>query len=419
MSMSDIDIQKQAIDLTSKVGQRIGTLSIEDPARPWFLVELDKIAVTSAAEKNSFEENSARISALKQLLHLVFEHGFKKQNPGASLQESGRQQSILTVQARLPSNVLDSTRNLNFSIEPALLHEISNANEQFDPVSPTAKVVSYLRSLDPSLSLFGESELNQQGKQILEQLNVDDSQTKELMGVMFQSRYHSFNVAVQKHESIQVVEFAAGVSPRGLQWSQNSPGTIYFESDLPQLMVRKAKLIRNSLISSETDGRERGLLHCCGIDVLNEDSIRKALELVDLDQRITFVTEELLLYFSEEELGQFLTNIRNILMRYPKAIWISDLVSSEELANFVSCHSGVASAVKSVFEMTGRSVVSQNPFPNVTAFTEFLNRFGLEIIDRTPLDSTLGSINFEHTLSLKQMKNIVGERCVYSIKTLS
>ena len=181
MSMSDIDIQKQAIDLTSKVGQRIGTLSIEDPARPWFLVELDKIAVTSAAEKNSFEENSARISALKQLLHLVFEHGLKKQSPGASLQESGRQQSILTVQARLPSNVLDSTRNLNFSIEPALLHEISNANEQFDPVSPTAKVVSYLRSLDPSLSLFGESELNQQGKQILEQLNVDDSQTKDCL----------------------------------------------------------------------------------------------------------------------------------------------------------------------------------------------------------------------------------------------
>jgi len=416
--MPDLDIQQQAVELTSKVSQRIDTLDTKDPARPWFLVELDKIAVTTSAEKISFQENNARISALRQLLHLVFEHGFKKQNPNANPQET-HAQSFLTVQARQPSNVLDSTRKLNFSIEPALLHEISKANEQFDPVSPTAKVVSYLRSLDSSLSLFGESELNQQGKQILEQLNVDDLQTKELMGVMFQSRYHAFNVAVQQHDSAQVIEFAAGVSPRGLQWSQNSPGTIYFESDLPQLMVRKAKLIRNSLLNSTADQQQRGLLHCCGIDVLSEESIRKALEVIDLDRRITFVTEGLLLYFAEEELGKFLTNIRNILTRYPKAIWISDLVSSEELKSFVSCHPGVANAVKSVFKMTGRSVVAQNPFADITAFAKFLNRFGLEIVNRTPLNTTLGSINFEHTLSVNQMKNIVGERCVYSIKPLS
>jgi hypothetical protein len=417
--MPDINTQQQVIELTKKVSQRINTLAIDDPSRPWFLVELEKIAVTAACEENSLEENSARISAMKQLLHLVFEHGFKKQNPEVSQAESYTKQSILTVQARQPSNVLETARELNFSIEPALLHEISKANEQFDPVSPTAKVVSYLRSLDPALSLFGESELSQQGKHILKELNIDDVQTKELMGVMFQSRYHAFNVAVQQHDTAQVVEFAAGVSPRGLQWSQNSPGTIYFESDLPQLMVKKAKLIRNSLISSATNGPKRGLLHCCGIDVLNEDSIRKALELVDLDQRITFVTEGLLLYFGENELGRFLTNIRNILTRYPKAVWISDLVSSEDLKSFVSCHPGVANAVRSVFEMTGRSVVAQNPFPDITAFANFLHRFGLEIISKTPMSSTLGAINFEHMLSAKQMKEIVGERCVYSIKPLS
>ena len=417
--MPDLDIQQQAIDLTDKVSQRIDTLDPKDPTRPWFLVELEKIAVTAATEKNSFQENSARISALKQLLHLVFEHGFKIQNPNAAPQEDGYQQSFLTVQARLPSNVLDSARELNFSIEPALLHEISRANEQFDPVSPTAKVVSYLRSLDPSLSLFGESELNQQGKQILDQLDVNDSQTKELMGVMFQSRYHAFNVAIHQHDSAQVIEFAAGVSPRGLQWSQNSPGTVYFESDLPQLMVRKAKLIRNSLMSSSTTERERGLLHCCGIDVLNEDSIRKALEVVDPNQFITFLSEGLLLYFGEEELGRFLTNIRNILVEYPKAIWISDLVSSQELGDFVNCHPGVAAAVKSVFKMTGRSVVRHNPFPDITAFEEFLKKFGLEIKTKTALKSTLGSISFEHMLSLNQMRQIVGERCVYSIQPSS
>ena len=136
-------------------------------------------------------------------------------------------------------------------------------------------------------------------------------------------------------------------------------------------------------------------------------------------QFITFASEGLLLYFSEEELGQFLTNIRNMLVQFPKALWVSDLVSSRDLERFVSYHPGVANAVRSVFKMTGRSVVAQNPFPDIELFEKFLHRYGLEIKTKTPLSSTLGSINFEHTLSSKQMREIVGERCVYSIATRS
>ena len=255
--MTDLDIQQHAIELSGNVEQHVNRLPAHDPVKPWFVVELEKIAVKEDAAQNSLEENNARIGALRQLYHLVFQHSVRKQNPMAENPSALDMASFLTVQARLPANVLDMARKLQFSIEPSLLHEDSHDNDQFDPVSPTAKVVSYLRSMDPSLSLFEESELNQQGSEILEQLGVDHK-TKELMAVMFQSRYHAVNVAIQRNNSAQTIEFASGVSPRGLHWSQNSPGTIYVESDLPRLMVHKAKLVRNSLLGS--GDRHRGLL---------------------------------------------------------------------------------------------------------------------------------------------------------------
>ena len=414
--MPDLDIQQQAIDLSRNVAQHVSRLPTSDPTKPWFVVELEKIAVKEDAAQNSLEENNARIGALRQLYHLVFQHSVRKQNPAVENPSALDMASFLTVQARLPANVLDSARRLHFSIEPSLLHEDSHDNDQFDPVSPTAKVVSYLRSMDPSLSLFEESKLNQQGNEILEQLGVDH-QTKELMAVMFQSRYHAVNVAIQRNSSAQTIEFASGVSPRGLQWSQNSPGTIYVESDLPRLMVHKAKLVRNSLLDSSD--RHRGLLHCCGVDVLNEDSIKQVLESIDPSHPVTLVTEGLLLYFSTHELDQFLTNIRSILVRHPGAVWVSDLVSSADLKSFLDCHPGVARAVKSVFELTGRSVVAQNPFADASAFAEYLARFGLQVQSTVQLDSALAAVNFEQDLSLSEMSGVVGDRSVFTVKTLA
>ena len=415
--MPKLDIQKQAYQLTSKIRENVDQLPPTDPTKPWFSVELDKIAVTQPSGQHSLEENNARISALRQLYHVLFQHCVRKQSPTALPSEALDEASFQTIQARLPKNVLDSTRKHNFSIEPSLLHDDSQENKSFDPVSPTAKIVSYLRSMDPALSFFEANEFIDQGKEFFEQLGSIDVQTKELMAVMFQSRYHAVNVAIQHHNSAQTIEFASGISPRGFQWSRNSPGTIYVESDLPRLMVRKAKLVRDSLVNSTT--KNHGLLHCCGVDVLDESSLRGVLESIDTEHPFTLVTEGLLLYFSEEELSRFLTIIKNVLEEFLNAVWISDLVSTDDLNHFTSCHPGVAAAVKEVFGRTGRSVLGQNPFKNASAFTDYLKRFNLRIDSQTNLRSTLGSTSFRHSLHEQQMLEVVGDRSVYTVKSLN
>ncbi len=101
------------------------------------------------------------------------------------------------------------------------------------------------------------------------------------MATLFQSRYHAMNAAIgmASGSASQIIEFAAGVSPRGYQWSQMSPGTIYIESDLPQLMIRKAKMVRNSLMANASENR--GVLHYCATDVLDLDSMLEALNSID------------------------------------------------------------------------------------------------------------------------------------------
>jgi len=119
----------------------------------------------------------------------------------------------------------------------------------------------------------------------------------------------------------QIIEFAVGVSPRGYQWSLMSPGTIYIESDLAQLMIRKAKMVRNSLMANASDNR--GVLHYCAADVLDLDSMLEALNSIDTHMPCTIVTEGLLLYFTNDELRQFLGNIVTLLARGRNATWLT------------------------------------------------------------------------------------------------
>ena len=111
-------------------------------------------------------------------------------------------------------------------------------------------------------------------------------------------------------------------------------------------------------------------------------------------------------------------SIRGILVKHPETVWISDLVSRSDLESFLNCHPSVARAVKSVFELTGRSVVAQNPFADASNFTDYLTRFGLQIQFSVRLNSTLGALNFENDLSQKQVFEVVGERSVCTIKPI-
>lgn len=412
--MSNLSLQKQAIEVTSKLAKQIAGLKEDDPLQTWFTIELSQIGLDDIDDRLSLDETNARISALKQLQFLVFRQERRLMSPGLESLDVDNNASLLTAASAMPSHVLESAREYRFSISPSLLHDPTRENEQFDPVSPTAKIVGYLRGMDKNLNLTQSSEFKKEGERLLDEVGIRDETTKASMAVLFQSRYRTINAAIASTSPDQVVEFAAGISPRGLQWSRTSPGTIYIESDLPQLMIHKAKLIRDTLMEEEQP--RQGILHCSAVDVLDQGSVNECLSTLDVEKSFCIVTEGLLLYFGENEMRKFFQTISDVLHKYPKGIWVTDFVSRQNLQELFDSNPEVARGVKDTFSLTGRSVMPSNPFANTSDVEKWLSDFDLEIERRIPLSSTTQMLNFEIPLAQNQRDRIVGTRSIWCIR---
>ena len=413
--MAEPSLNEQVLK-TSQQAQAIASrLKADDPVRDWYRLELRKLVITKDDPELPLEEANARLGALRQLLYLVRNHSIKLQNPEYEAPVKHFPDSMLTVEARLPSNVLNSARELGFTIEPTLLHDPAMENPDFDPVSPTAKVVAWLRGLDKSLQITAGFSPETDGAMLLKELGITDVEIQTLMSVLFQSRYHAMNAAISgdEHDAKQIIEFASGISPRGYQWSRMSPGTIYVESDLPQLMIHKAKLVRNAYLAAGT--RARGVHHCCAADVLDRDSVFAAIENLDTGSPFTVATEGLLLYFSDPEMEQFFANIQAVLRKYPKAVWVTDFVSKSNLKDLFDSHPGVAASVKAVFSQVRREVVPSNPFESADCINRWLDRFGLIVQATVDLVEATSILELEFDVPAEQRHRVVGNRKIWRV----
>lgn len=417
--MSKVCLQQQISRLADVVEHSIRSLPPIDPLKDWFFVEIDALKTKDFGENAALEEENSRLRGLQQLQHLLLKHRDRLGIADDDAPTSSPLDSYLTAQARLPASVRASTRHMRFSIEPSLLHEAKRANATFDPVSPTAKIVAYLRGLDKSLQFDGDEPLREEGATTLKQLGIDDSEIHVAMAVLFQSRYHAINAAIGMAASsaLQIIEFAAGVSPRGFQWSQMSPGTIYIESDLPQLMIRKAKLVRNALMESAT--ANRGVLHYCANDVLDLDSMLESLKSIDTDMPFTIVTEGLLLYFTNDELKRFLDNMRILLSQGRIATWITDIVTQANMQELFSNHPGVSSSVRRIFELTGRRIEANNPFQSESCVSKYLADFGLRLDANVALRDLSLRLDLAMPIAPSEREKVVGSRKIWTISRRS
>ncbi len=413
--MTQLCLKQQLACHVAEIEQLIDQLSLQDPVKDWFFIELDALSSWDHAASLSLDEQNCRLRGLQQLQHLVRKHHEQLGNVDDVASNQSPIDSYLTAEARLPSAVRASTRQLRFSIQPSLLHDAKRDNSTFDPVSPTAKVVAYLRGLDQSLQFEGDELLRQEGAATLEQLGITDAETQVAMAALFQSRYHAMNAAIgmASGSACQIIEFAAGVSPRGYQWSQMSPGTIYIESDLPHLMIRKAKMVRNSLMANASENR--GVLHYCATDVLDRHSLLEALNSIDTHMPFTIVTEGLLLYFTNNELTKFFENMVTLLSRGRNATWITDLVTQQNQNELFASHPGVSRSVRKVFELTGRTIIASSPFQSNVCVERYLSEFGLRVDRTVSLRDVAPRLSLRIPVDPSLRENVVGSRKIWTI----
>ena len=239
--MTTPQLSEQLTQQAKRLMARIERLEATDPMRLWLMMEIEQL-IEEGQNKSGLEDVNAVLRAMKQVGQLLFEHCLMLQTPSTELSEDDNHISFLSMRSKLPANVLQTAKEKRFSIEPSLLFSKNWDNDSFDPVSPTAKIVGYLRSRDPSLQIADELAMDVEGKSLLESMTDLDSETVSLMGTLFQTRHHAINAAIADTQTSQVIELASGISPRGLQWARS----------MPQSVVRRIRFARVDDSQSQT-----------------------------------------------------------------------------------------------------------------------------------------------------------------------
>ena len=191
--------------------------------------------------------------------------------------------------------------------------------KEFEKISPTAKLVAYSRTFT-DIPFAKEIAVKSKAKQSFEE------QTGDIRGSpIWEARYKVTDKIVKEHGITQVLEIAAGLSPRGLSMTRNSD-VVYVATDLPQILEEEKEIVQSILVQSN---ESRPNLHFQVVNALDMESLLKAVIFFKKDKSLAVITEGLLPYFSMEEKQTLAKNIHKIFSEY-SGCWITNEVYSKD-----------------------------------------------------------------------------------------
>jgi O-methyltransferase involved in polyketide biosynthesis len=203
--------------------------------------------------------------------------------------------------------------------------------KEFEKISPTAKLVAYSRTFT-DIPFAKEIAIKSNAKQAFEE------QTGDIRGSpIWEARYKVTDKIIKEHGITQVLEIAAGLSPRGLSMTRNSD-VIYVATDLPQIL-QEEKEIAQSILAQSNESRPN--LHFQAVNALDMESLSKAVTFFKKDKSLAIITEGLLPYFTMEEKQTLAKNIHKIFSEY-SGYWITNEVYSKDALKKISQSDDIA-----------------------------------------------------------------------------
>jgi O-methyltransferase involved in polyketide biosynthesis len=153
---------------------------------------------------------------------------------------------------------------------------------------------------------------------------------------------HLLERAIADGRVSQVVEVAAGLSPRGWRFARRHPGALrYIEADLPGMAARKRAILAEA--GDDVPGHE-----VREIDALAEGGPGSLAELaaaLDPARGVAIITEGLINYFDVEKVAGMWRRFAEVLGRFPHGLYLSDLhIGDETRGPFIGLFQAVLGA---------------------------------------------------------------------------
>lgn len=122
------------------------------------------------------------------------------------------------------------------------------------------------------------------------------------------ARFRAVSRLIQEKGATQVLELAAGLSPRGIDFAER--GIVYVEADLEECTVMKREIV-TAILGSVPAG-----LHLCPANVVDRAQLLACCSPFDVGRPVAVTTEGLLRYLTFEEKTHLAANVHEILRRY-------------------------------------------------------------------------------------------------------
>lgn len=126
--------------------------------------------------------------------------------------------------------------------------------------------------------------------------------------------------AIDSGRVSQVIEIAAGLSPRGLRFTKKYGSRItYIEADLPGMAARKQQLL------GHTDPEHHRVTTINALADDGPDSLAALAQSLHHDRGVAIVTEGLINYFGEQDVTGMWQRFARTLKTFPHGLYLSDI----------------------------------------------------------------------------------------------
>ena len=129
---------------------------------------------------------------------------------------------------------------------------------------------------------------------------------------------HILKEAIDAGRVGQIVEIAAGLSPRGLRMRRRHPQVTYVEGDLPDMIANKEALIGGQL----SEGHRLVNINALADD--GPESLEALAESLDKSKGVAVITEGLMPYFDGPTGAEIWQRISKFMRRFSEGLYLSD-----------------------------------------------------------------------------------------------
>jgi O-methyltransferase involved in polyketide biosynthesis len=281
----------------------------------------------------------------------------------------------------------------------------------YDKISPTAWGVAYRRSLTDIP--FAKDIFEQLQKRLEESGSGDMEIFKKLMFTemtpQFEARYKLINNIIRQNPTNHILEIAAGLAPRGLEFTQD-PMIEYIELDLPDMMDQKRAIVQSMQSKMNTIPNKN--LYFEDGNALDLESLISASEHFTKGP-ITVTHEGLLRYLNFEEKEKVAKNIRALLEKFG-GVWITPDITLRGILKIENDKH--RDRINEMSTLVGRDI-DQNVFEDIEHAQKFFGDLGFQIESHSFIEVSDELVSPERlNISMEQVKEMNSKPVVFVMR---